>query len=189
MQLTMLCSRSLRRTGGGLRFASATASDKDAKSPLSSLIQGGDRWQALRPDALWILNGAGDTTTSLAEKAATLARSAPQEVASAMLPHGYPVSVKDGYDKYILGQMAGAVFGSASGVFSMQALLYAVGLGQGAIPMAAALNWVIKDGLGQLGGVLAVHMINTKFDSGIVSNVYRVPSLCGYNHDCVCERF
>ena len=35
-----------------------------------------------------------------------------------------------------------------------QSLLYAVGLGQGAIPMAAALNWVIRDGLGQLGGVL-----------------------------------
>ena len=34
----------------------------------------------------------------------------------------------------------------------MQALLYAIGLGAGAIPMAAALNWVIKDGLGQLGG-------------------------------------
>ena len=36
----------------------------------------------------------------------------------------------------------------------MQALLHAVGLGDGAIPMAAALNWVIKDGVGQLGGVL-----------------------------------
>ena len=33
-----------------------------------------------------------------------------------------------------------------------QALFHAVGLGQGAIPMAAALNWIIKDGLGQLGG-------------------------------------
>jgi hypothetical protein len=35
---------------------------------------------------------------------------------------------------------------------SNQALLHAVGLGSGAIPMAAALNWIIKDGLGQLGG-------------------------------------
>lgn len=39
-------------------------------------------------------------------------------------------------------------------VFSTQALLYAVGLGSGSIPLAAGLNWVIKDGLGQLGGVL-----------------------------------
>ena len=40
-----------------------------------------------------------------------------------------------------------------------------MGLGDGAIPMAAALNWIIKDGLGQLGGLLAVAAINTKFDS------------------------
>ena len=26
-------------------------------------------------------------------------------------------------------------------------------MGAGAIPMAAALNWVLKDGLGQLGGM------------------------------------
>jgi len=32
----------------------------------------------------------------------------------------------------------------------MQSLLYAVGLGAGSIPMAAALNWVLKDGLGQV---------------------------------------
>lgn len=30
---------------------------------------------------------------------------------------------------------------------------FAVGMGAGAIPMAAALNWVLKDGLGQLGGM------------------------------------
>jgi hypothetical protein len=41
-------------------------------------------------------------------------------------------------------------------VLSMQALLYAVGLGAGSIPVAAALNWVMKDGLGQLGGKCAI---------------------------------
>ena len=30
---------------------------------------------------------------------------------------------------------------------------FAMGLGAGSIPMAAALNWVLKDGLGQLGGM------------------------------------
>ena len=40
-------------------------------------------------------------------------------------------------------------------VLSTQALLVAVGVGtQSAAPMAAALNWVMKDGVGQLGGVL-----------------------------------
>ena len=57
-----------------------------------------------------------------------------------------------------------------------QALLHAVGLGEGAIPMAAALNWIIKDGLGQLGGLLAVAAINTKFDSDPKVCACRVPS-------------
>ena len=39
-------------------------------------------------------------------------------------------------------------------MLSTQALLYSVGLGAGAIPTAAAVNWVLKDGLGQLGGVV-----------------------------------
>jgi hypothetical protein len=47
----------------------------------------------------------------------------------------------------------------------MQALLYAVGLGAGSIPLAGALNWVIKDGLGQLGGVLCSSLVNNKFDA------------------------
>lgn len=35
-----------------------------------------------------------------------------------------------------------------------QALLYAVGLGKGAIPTAAAINWVLKDGIGYLSKIL-----------------------------------
>lgn len=33
------------------------------------------------------------------------------------------------------------------------------------IPAAAALNWVIKDGLGQLGGILLASRVNTLFDT------------------------
>lgn len=43
--------------------------------------------------------------------------------------------------------------------------LYAMGLGAGSIPLAATLNWVIKDGLGQLGGVAFSSLVNTRFDS------------------------
>ncbi|OQS07661.1 hypothetical protein THRCLA_20095, partial [Thraustotheca clavata] len=62
-------------------------------------------------------------------------------------------------------QFVGSVAGTASGVLSMQSLLYAIGLQSGAIPMAAALNWVIKDGLGQFGGVLFASLVNHRFDS------------------------
>ncbi|KAF1776423.1 Root UVB sensitive family [Phytophthora cactorum] len=47
----------------------------------------------------------------------------------------------------------------------MQSLLYAVGLGAGAIPTAAAVNWVLKDGLGQFGGVLFASIVNNRYDA------------------------
>lgn len=37
---------------------------------------------------------------------------------------------------------------------TIQALLYAVGLGKGAIPTAAAINWVLKDGIGYLSKIM-----------------------------------
>ncbi|KAJ1863263.1 hypothetical protein LPJ73_000571 [Coemansia sp. RSA 2703] len=40
-----------------------------------------------------------------------------------------------------------------------------MGLGTGALPLSAAINWVIKDGFGQLGGVLYAMMVGQKFDS------------------------
>ncbi|KAF9185152.1 hypothetical protein BGZ51_002922 [Haplosporangium sp. Z 767] len=40
-----------------------------------------------------------------------------------------------------------------------------MGLGAGSVPMAAALNWIIKDGLGQLGGVVYASFVSDKFDS------------------------
>lgn len=81
------------------------------------------------------------------------------------LPKGYPHSVSAGYDKFMYGQMASAVVSSAGGVLSMQALLYAMGLGSSSIPLAATLNWILKDGLGQLGGILFASLVNTKFDA------------------------
>lgn len=43
-------------------------------------------------------------------------------------------------------------------------LLYSVGLGAGAIPTAGALNWVLKDGLGQMGTLLFGKAIAHNFD-------------------------
>ncbi|OZJ03669.1 hypothetical protein BZG36_03547 [Bifiguratus adelaidae] len=52
-----------------------------------------------------------------------------------------------------------------TGVLSTQSLLLAIGLGAGSIPLAASLNWIIKDGLGQLGGVLYAAFVGSKFDA------------------------
>ncbi|KAI9595912.1 vitamin B6 photo-protection and homoeostasis-domain-containing protein [Syncephalis fuscata] len=91
---------------------------------------------------------------------------------AAFLPRNYPKSVTSEYMPYSLWQFVHNLTGSINGgilvyqsVLSMQCLLFAVGLGAGSIPMAAALNWIIKDGLGQLGGVLYAGVVGDRFDS------------------------
>uniref|UniRef100_A0A0D9W389 DUF647 domain-containing protein n=1 Tax=Leersia perrieri TaxID=77586 RepID=A0A0D9W389_9ORYZ len=71
-----------------------------------------------------------------------------------LLPDGYPHSVSSDYLNYSLWRGVQGIASQISGVLSTQALLYAVGLGKGAIPTAAAVNWVLKDGLGYLSKIL-----------------------------------
>eukprot|EP00288_Rhodomonas_lens_P006399 CAMPEP_0177744710 /NCGR_PEP_ID=MMETSP0484_2-20121128/29909_1 /TAXON_ID=354590 /ORGANISM="Rhodomonas lens, Strain RHODO" /LENGTH=423 /DNA_ID=CAMNT_0019259267 /DNA_START=271 /DNA_END=1542 /DNA_ORIENTATION=- len=81
------------------------------------------------------------------------------------LPKNYQTSVPPSYFTYSKWYSIGAIANSASLVLSTQSMLYAVGLGAGAIPVAAALNWVLKDGLGQLGGILFTSYVNNRFDA------------------------
>jgi len=69
------------------------------------------------------------------------------------LPAGYPHTTCQSYMPYFQMQFISTLVGSASFVLSTQSLLYAVGLGAGSIPLAGALNWVVKDFIGQAGGV------------------------------------
>lgn len=71
-----------------------------------------------------------------------------------MLPEGFPNSVTIDYSEYSLWRGVQGVAAQISGVLATQALLYAVGLGKGAIPTAAAVNWVLKDGIGYLSKIL-----------------------------------
>eukprot|EP01032_Pedospumella_encystans_P017618 gene17618-20071_t len=86
-----------------------------------------------------------------------------------LLPQGYPNSVRKGYSTFITGQIVSNTLSTAAGVLSMQSLLYAMGLGMGfglgTAPLAATLNWVIKDGLGQLGGVIFASFVSNRFDA------------------------
>ncbi|XP_023528607.1 protein root UVB sensitive 1, chloroplastic isoform X2 [Cucurbita pepo subsp. pepo] len=71
-----------------------------------------------------------------------------------MLPEGFPDSVTSDYLEYSLWRGVQGIASQVSGVLATQALLYAVGLGKGAIPTAAAVNWVLKDGFGYLSKIL-----------------------------------
>eukprot|EP00775_Hariotina_reticulata_P009254 gene9254-9420_t len=80
------------------------------------------------------------------------------------LPAGYPTSVGSNYLQYTLWQAVTNFATTANGVLASTFLLYSVGLGAGAIPTAGALNWVLKDGLGQMGTLLFGKAIAHNFD-------------------------
>lgn len=83
-----------------------------------------------------------------------------------LLPFGYPHSVKSGYGRFALFHMLSSIMGTVCGVLSMQSLFHAVGIGSNTtLPLAAAVNWILKDGLGQLGGVLFASYVNSRFDA------------------------
>ncbi|RHY30081.1 hypothetical protein DYB32_004641 [Aphanomyces invadans] len=101
------------------------------------------------------------STPSLAESI----RNIPLLLEDLFLPRDHTTSTSPDYLPYVRYQFIASVAGSTCGVLSMQSLLFAIGLQSGAIPMAAALNWVIKDGLGQFGGVLFASLVNHRFDA------------------------
>ena len=74
------------------------------------------------------------------------------------LPAKYPTSVAPGYLRFASFCFVASIAGSAAMVLSTQTLLLAVGVVGSNVKhasiMAGALNWVLKDGIGQLGGVL-----------------------------------
>ncbi|CAM6088881.1 unnamed protein product [Calypogeia fissa] len=75
-------------------------------------------------------------------------------VRQVFLPAGFPGSVTEGYMEFTSWRMGQIIASQISGVLTTQALLYAVGLGKGAIPTAAAVNWVLRDGIGYLSKIL-----------------------------------
>jgi hypothetical protein len=102
------------------------------------------------------------TAAPYAEKMKTVLK----ELVGVLLPKGYPSSVGPGYKSFAQFQMLSACLSSAGGILSMQSLLVAVGVGSGsALPLAATLNWVLKDGLGQFGGIIFASFINIQFDT------------------------
>ena len=72
------------------------------------------------------------------------------------LPVGFPDTVKDNYVRYSAMAALTNLLISTNMTLSSALLLYAVGLGSAAVPMAGALNWVIKEGVGQAGALSTI---------------------------------
>jgi hypothetical protein len=108
-------------------------------------LQNDETWKACRIT----INNDSDKMTSFQSVAY-------ENVISHFLPAKFPTSVAEGYGRFAGLSFCASVAGSAAMVLSTQTLLLAVGIvgqQQSASIMAGALNWVLKDGIGQLGGV------------------------------------
>lgn len=71
------------------------------------------------------------------------------------LPHGYPDSVSEDYFNYQVWDTIQAFCSTITGIFTTQAILEGVGVGNPeATPLAAAITWVLKDGTGMLGRII-----------------------------------
>lgn len=85
---------------------------------------------------------------------------------SMFLPKNYPHSVTSDYFRFTTFQFVQSVTGTIAGTVSTQAMLHALGLGAGlSMGLAATTNWIIKDGVGLLGGVLYAGMMGSSFDA------------------------
>lgn len=101
------------------------------------------------------------------------------------LPDGYPSSVGPDYIGYTRWRLAAFFFGGGLGVFSTQGLLLAVGVGrQSAAPLAAALQWVIRDGLGRAGRMI-FSQVGSGFDAE--TKQYRLAAAFVLNASCAIE--
>eukprot|EP00188_Purpureofilum_apyrenoidigerum_P004976 Plantae.Rhodophyta-Purpureofilum_apyrenoidigerum.ctg6058.p1 GENE.Plantae.Rhodophyta-Purpureofilum_apyrenoidigerum.ctg6058~~Plantae.Rhodophyta-Purpureofilum_apyrenoidigerum.ctg6058.p1 ORF type:complete len:478 (+),score=56.99 Plantae.Rhodophyta-Purpureofilum_apyrenoidigerum.ctg6058:92-1525(+) len=101
------------------------------------------------------------------------------------LPAGYPTSVGPDYWEYTIWRLSAFFWGGCVGVFSTQGLLLAVGVGrQSSAPLAAALQWVIRDGVGRAGRMI-FSQIGTGFDAE--TKQHRLVAAAVLNLSCTLE--
>ncbi|EOD22736.1 hypothetical protein EMIHUDRAFT_195068 [Emiliania huxleyi CCMP1516] len=95
-----------------------------------------------------------------------------------LLPCDFPHSVGPGYLRYVQWTSIGLVTGKVESILATQAALFAVGVGAGAVPMAAAIQWVLKDGVGHAAAIGYATVVNTRFDAD--ARRYRFHATAGH---------
>ena len=79
-----------------------------------------------------------------------------------------PDDVEESYWEFTRWKLMQRGLSSAAGVLATQSMLHAVGVGRrAALPSAAAANWVIKDGMGKLGKLVASAGYGSEFDADL----------------------
>ncbi|RCI04355.1 hypothetical protein CU098_001233, partial [Rhizopus stolonifer] len=137
---------------------SPTASKTRAASPVTSSSLS---WEWINPN---------EDSTCYAEKkkktefgAISAVR---QNLTEMFLPVGYPESVHSCYKKFHSWLFLETYVGSAVGVLCSQAMLASLGLGTiEATGGAVAIQWVLKDGIGEIGKLFFIKKYASSFDS------------------------
>ncbi|ORY97560.1 vitamin B6 photo-protection and homoeostasis-domain-containing protein [Syncephalastrum racemosum] len=89
-----------------------------------------------------------------------------QNLTEMFLPVGYPESVHRCYKPFHKWLAIETYVGSAIGVLCSQAMLASLGLGTAeATGGAVAIQWVLKDGIGELGKLFFIKRFASSFDS------------------------
>ncbi|XVE87219.1 hypothetical protein DITRI_Ditri18aG0098500 [Diplodiscus trichospermus] len=79
-----------------------------------------------------------------------------------------PKQVSENYIGYVKWKFLHRVFSSALQVLATQAMFRAIGIGYSrSFPSAAALNWVLKDGLGRLSRCIYTASLASAFDTNL----------------------
>nr|XP_010910651.1 protein root UVB sensitive 4 isoform X2 [Elaeis guineensis] len=79
-----------------------------------------------------------------------------------------PRQVQDNYMGYLKWKLVHRVSSSALQVLATQAMFRAIGIGSShSLPSAAALNWVLKDGLGRLSRCIYTASVGSAFDTNL----------------------
>eukprot|EP01138_Halocafeteria_seosinensis_P010205 gb/GECG01010422.1/.p1 GENE.gb/GECG01010422.1/~~gb/GECG01010422.1/.p1 ORF type:complete len:251 (+),score=28.15 gb/GECG01010422.1/:1-753(+) len=186
--IALRAGRGLRRRYGvhrlhrfGCRVLSTTGStEKGGSNPEWKIVQ----YSSSKPDVITAVLGNevrmkhhkqhshGSEEIGNAESSASRSRSMldmlqrlREKTLQYFLPEGYPTSVDASYAPYVAWHALAMCLSTTMGVLSMQAMFHSVGMGAGSLPVAAVVNWVLKDGIGQLGGVIFASSINTNFDT------------------------
>ena len=81
------------------------------------------------------------------------------------LPKDFKTSVKETYASFVIWSILSSICLTVSTIIAFEALFFSVLFANETNFLAAAANWIIKDGIGQLGAMLAAYFINTKYDS------------------------
>ena len=88
-----------------------------------------------------------------------------KEVQSVFLPAGYPASVRPEYLKFQAFDTLQAACSYLRSILTTSAILRGAGVGEEtASPMAAAVAWVLRDGVGMFGSLIFSYIVGASFD-------------------------